>query len=335
MKASLEKKHKLNSFSSSTPATDGKHIYVAFLQVRPRTTVDDYPRKPRDVAYLPKELVSEMIVACYRFDGKLAWRKSPGQFYSRHGFCSSPILYKDLVIVNGDQDAEAYIVALDKNTGEERWRIDRPNRTRSYCAPLIAYAAGKQQLVLSGSKCVTSYDPDTGKQHWIIDGPTEQYVASPVFADDVFFMTAGFPDYHNMGIRPGGTGNVTNTHVLWHEKNTPARKASYVPSPIAFDKYFYVVSDLGFVSCFEARTGTRLWMEQLGRHHSASPVLADGHLYFSDDDGVTHVLRAGKEFQVVARNALGDEIYASPAISRGQLFVRTLSHLYCIGERRP
>jgi outer membrane protein assembly factor BamB len=332
LKAVLEKKRKLNSFSSSTPATDGKHVYVAFLQVRPRSALDDYPRKPRDVAYLPKDLVSEMVVACYTAEGKLAWRKSPGQFYSRHGFCSSPILYKDLVIINGDQDAEAYIVALDKNTGEERWRIDRPNRTRSYCAPLIAYAAGKQQLVLSGSKCVTSYDPDTGKPHWIIDGPTEQYVASLVYADDVFFLTAGFPEYHNMGIRPDGNGNVTRTHVLWHEKNTPARKASYVPSPIAYDKYFYVVSDLGFVGCFEARTGNRLWMEQLGRHHSASPVLADGHLYFSDDDGITYVLKAGRDFQVVARNTLGEECYASPAISRGQIFLRTLGHLYCIGR---
>jgi outer membrane protein assembly factor BamB len=334
IKAVLEKKHKLNSFSSSTPATDGKHVYVAFLQVRPRSNGEDYPRKPRDVAYLPRDLVSEMVIACYAVDGSLQWRKSPGQFYSRHGFCSSPILYKDLVIVNGDQDAEAYIVALDKTTGAERWRIDRPHRTRSYCAPLIVQAGGKQQLVLSGSKTVTSYDPDTGKLHWIIDGPTEQYVASLVYTDDVFFLTAGFPEYHNMGIRPDGSGNITQTHVLWHEKNVAARKASYVPSPIAFDKYFYVVSDLGYLSAFEAKTGNRLWMEHLGRHHSASPVLADGHLYFTDDDGITYVLRAGKEFQIVARNALGEECYASPAIARGQIFLRTLNHLYCIGTSK-
>src|SRR5262249_29768436 len=162
----------------------------------------------------------------------------------------------------------------------------------------IVEAAGKRQLVLSGSLCVASYDPDTGKQHWIIDGPTEQFVASLVFGDGVFFLTAGFPDYHNMGILPDGSGNVTKTHVLWHEAKVPARKASYVPSPIAHDKHFFVVSDAGYLSCFEARTGKRLWLEQLGRHHSASPVSAGGHLYFSDDDGITYVLKAGPKFEV-------------------------------------
>src|SRR5581483_1422606 len=333
LKAPLEKKHRLNSFSSSTPATDGKFVFVAFQRVRPRTAEDKYPLKPRDVAWLPKELVSEMVVACYTVDGDLIWEKSPGQFYSRHGFCSSPILYKDTVIVNGDQDAEAYIVALEKSTGKERWRIDRPNRYRSYCAPLIVEAAGKMQMVLSGAKTVTSYDPDTGKLIWIIDGPTEQYVASPVWGDGLFFLTAGFPDYHNMGIRPDGVGNITKSHVAWHEKFPAARKASYVPSPIAYDKFFYMISDLGFLSCFEAKNGNRLWMESLGPHHSASPVVADGYIYLSDDKGVTYVLKGGSAFELVSKNPLDDECYASPAISQGQIFIRTLHYLWCIGKK--
>jgi outer membrane protein assembly factor BamB len=304
----LEGKHKLNSYASSTPVTDGKHVWVTFLQEH------------------------DIEVACYDFDGNLVWRRSPGQFFSVHGFCSSPVLYHDLLIVNGDQDAEAYLVALDKNTGAERWRADRPNRTRSYCAPLLVNAAGKPQLVLSGSKCVASYDPDTGKQYWIIDGPTEQYVASLVHTDGVLFLTAGFPEYHNMGIRPDGVGNVTRTHVLWHEKKTTARKAAYVPSPIAHGHHFYVMSDLGYLSCFEARTGKRLWMEKLGRHHSASPAAAEGRLYCVDDDGITHIVKAGPTFEVLSRNALGDACYASPAIARGQIFIRTLHDLYCIGD---
>jgi outer membrane protein assembly factor BamB len=308
--APLEPKHKLNSFASSTPATDGKYVWVSFLENK------------------------DFIVACYDIDGNLKWRKSPGKFFSRHGFCSSPILYKDTVILNGDQDALAYIVALDQKTGAERWRTDRPNRTRSYCAPLIVEAAGKMQLVLSGSKCVASYDPDTGKQHWLIDGPTEQYVASLVYTENLFFLTTGFPEFHNMAIRPDGMGNVTETHVVWHEKKLPDRKASYVPSPIAFDKYFYVISDKGWLTCFEARTGKRLFFEQLGRHHSASPIVADGHLYLSDDDGITYVLKAGPTFEVVARNELKDECYASPAVSRGQIFIRTLNHLWCIGSKK-
>lgn len=306
--APLEQKHGLNSFASSTPASDGKHVWISFLQ---------YP---------------DMIVACYDVAGNLIWKKSPGKFFSRHGFCSSPVLYKDLVIVNGDQDAEAYIVALDRATGEERWRADRPNRTRSYCVPLIVDMAGKKQLVLSGNMCVASYDPDTGKQHWLIDGPTEQFVASLVPGQGLLFLTTGFPEYHNLAIRPDGQGNVTKSHIAWHEKNVPARKAAYVPSPIAFDQYFYVISDLGWLSAFEAKTGKRLWLEKLGRHHSASPVLADGRLYLTDDDGITYVLKAGRTFEVLARNPLGDECYSSPAVSDGKIFIRTSRSLWCIGK---
>jgi outer membrane protein assembly factor BamB len=306
--APLERKHKLNSWASSTPATDGKRVWIGFLQA------------------------PQIVIACYDMEGALVWKKSPGQFHSVHGFCSSPVLYRDMVIVNGDQDALGYIVALHKSTGQERWRTDRPNRTRSYCAPLIVDAAGKKQLVLSGSKCVTSYDPDSGKLHWIIDGPTEQYVASLVYGEGLLFMTTGFPEYHNMAIRPDGTGNITHTHVQWHEPRVTARKASYVPSPIAFDKYFYVISDQGWLSCFEAKSGKRLWMNQLGLHHSGSPVVADGRIYLTDDDGVTYVLKAGPDFEVLARNPLQDECYSSPAISQGQIFIRTNRFLFCIGK---
>lgn len=305
--APLERKHRLNSFASSTPATDGERVYVAFLE------------KPR------------VEVVCYDFDGNKLWQKSPGQFFSAHGFCSSPILWKDKVIINCDQDARAYIVALDKKTGEEVWRIDRPNRTRSYCAPLIVKAADKFQMVLSGSKCVTSYDPDTGKLIWIIDGPTEQYVASLVYADGIFFLTAGFPQYHNMGIRANGTGNITHSHIAWHEKNVAARNASYVPSPIAHGHYFFMISDLGYLRCFEAKTGKEMWMQELGGHFSASPVSAHGLLYVPDDDGNTYVVKAGPQFELVAKNSLGEDCRASPAISRGQMVIRTLHHLWCIG----
>ncbi len=317
--APLERKHKLNSFASSTPAADGRHVYVTFLNK------------------------TDAVVACYDYNGDLVWSKSPGQFFSPHGFCSSPILYKDKVIVNLDQDPMpgkkkqnevGYIVALDRATGAERWRIDRPHRTRSYCAPLIVAAAGRRQLVLSGSKCFASYDPDTGKLLWIMDGPTEQFVASPVYGNGLIFLTAGFPTFHNLAVRPDGSGNITKTHVAWHESKVRKEWASYVPSPIAHGPWFFVVSDLGMVHCFEAKTGKRLWQRQLGDHHSASPVSADGYLYFIADDGVTHVFKASDRFEPVAQNDLGEECYTSPAISRGQLFIRTQHHLWCIGTPR-
>lgn len=338
VKSVLEPKHGLNSYASATPATDGKHVWVSFVAFRPRLASDDQPRKPRDVGYVPKQLkeaVSEMVVACYTVNGDLVWKKTPGQFYSRHGFCTSPIPYKDTIILNGDQDAEAYIVALNKADGKEKWRIERNERYRSYCAPLIVEAAGKTQMVLSGANYVDSYNPDTGESIWKVKGPTEQFVASPVFGDGLFFLTAGFPTYHNIAIRPDGTGDATKTHVAWHESKTAARKAAYVPSPIAYDKWFYVISDLGFLNCFEAKTGNRLWMEQLGMHHTASPVSAAGKLYMVSDEGDTYVLNAGPTFDVVAKNSLGENCYSSPAISQGQLFIRTVgkagSHLWCVG----
>jgi outer membrane protein assembly factor BamB len=317
LKAPLEKKHRLNSYASATPVSDGKHVWVAFL---------DYP---------------DAQIACYDFDGKKAWMRSPGKLLSVHGFCSSPILHKDLVILNGDQDAKAYIVALDKQTGAERWRIDRPNRTRSYCTPILIHAKNKPdvtQLVLSGSKCVTGYDADNGKLLWIVRGPTEQYVASLVFLDDVLFLTTGFPEFHLMGISPEGEGDITDSkYVRWHVPHKINRLnhnsgASYVPSPIAANGHFYVCSDTGFLSCLKTQTGERLWKEKLARHVSASPVLADGHLYFVDDDGTTYVLKADAQFTVLHKNKLGEECYASPAVSQGRIFIRTLENLYCIGS---
>jgi outer membrane protein assembly factor BamB len=308
--AKLEGIHKLNSRASSTPATDGERVYVTFL--------DD-----------PK-----VVVAAYDFTGNEVWRKVPGEFESRHGFCSPPVLYKDLVIVNCDQDAfnktkPAYIVAFDRKSGSEKWRIDRPVRIRSYCPPLIVEAGGRTQMVLTGAEKVTSYDPDTGKRLWIIDGPTEQFVASMVFSRGLFFLTAGFPTYHVMGIKPDGSGNVTKSHVAWHEKNGGA---GYVPSPVAFGDYLFLVHDEGRATCRDAATGKLHWMERLGKHHSASPVVADGKLYFTDDDGVTWVLKASDKFEVLERNAIGENVYASPAFADGQIFVRGEKQLYCVGK---
>lgn len=307
VKCPLEKKHNLNSYASSTPVTDGKHVWVTFLE------------QP------------DIRVACYDMAGERQWMVSPGKFNSPHGFCSSPILYDDLVIVNCDQDKqEAFLVGLEKATGKERWRADRPNRTRSYCVPLLIDAAGKKQMVLSGSMCVASYDPATGKQHWIIQGPTEQYVASLVYDQNVLFLTAGFPELHIMGIDPGGSGDVTDTAILWRTN----KGASYVPSPVAQGGLFFVVSDGGVASCFEPKSGERHWMERLGQHHTASAVAANGYVYIPADDGTTFVLKASPKFEVVHKNKLKEEIYASPALSDGQIFIRSAKNLYCIGLRR-
>jgi hypothetical protein len=305
VRSPLERKHSLNSYTSSTPATDGRQVYVTFLD---RT---------------------QMLVAAYDLDGNQRWLVRPGEFHSVHGYCSSVLLFDDLVIVNGDHDGDAYLVALDRRTGNTVWKTPRENRTRSYCVPIIRQLDDRTQMILSGNKCVASYDPHDGSRHWIIDGPTEQFVASLVDNGKLLFMTAGFPEHHIFAIRPDGHGNVTETHVVWRTQ----KGCSYVPSPIAAGegRFFLVVSDEGIASCFEAETGKRHWMERIGPHYSASMVSAGGLVYFLGDDGVSTVVRPDTKFQVVARNALGENCRASPAISRGQLFLRGQKHLYCVG----
>ncbi len=305
LEAPLERINSLNSYASSTPATDGQRVYISFLD--------------RD----------KMFIAAYDFDGNSLWEVRPGLFSSMHGYCSSPVIWKDKVIVNGDHDGPSYIVALDRTTGQTIWKTPRPNRTRSYCTPIIRQIDGRNQMVLSGTMCVASYNPDTGEQHWLIDGPTEQYVASLVYNGELLFMTCGFPDRFLQAIRPDGRGNVTDTHVLWQKE----RDCSYVPSPIAFGPYFLVVADNGVATCFEAKTGKSCWRERLGPHYSASLVSANGLVYFLSDKGVMTVVKPGEELDVVARNELGENIYASPAISDGQIFLRGAKHLYCISTR--
>lgn len=300
-----ERIHKLNSLASSTPVTNGKLIFVSFLD--------------RD----------EMFIAAYDFSGKEIWKKRPGTFSSIHGYCSSPILWNNKLIINGDHDGEAYIVALDQSNGNLIWKTPRPNKTRSYCTPIIRQIENRNQMILSGSKSVASFDPDSGKQHWIIDGPTEQFVASLVYNGDLLFMTCGFPERHMMAIRPTGTGNVTETHVAWRT----TRSASYVPSPVAIGDYFLVVADNGVASCFIAKSGERLWNERLPRRHSASVIAANGLAYFLSDQGVMSVIRPGKEFDLVAQSELGEQCNASPAIYGGNFYIRGDKHLFCIGKK--
>jgi outer membrane protein assembly factor BamB len=302
----LEKKHALNSHASSTPATDGQRVFVAFLDRR------------------------EVLVAAYDLAGAAVWTARPGGFASMHGFCSSPVLYGDCVIVNCDHDGDGYIVALERATGRQRWRIERPNKTRSYCAPLIGDMAGRPQMAVSGSKCVASYDPRNGRLLWIVDGPTDQFVASPVFSAraGLLLMTGGFPDHHILAIRPDGEGNVSRSKIVWRT----TKGVAYVPSPIVEGDYFLVVSDSGVAHCFEATTGQIAWTERMGEHH-ASLVSAEGRVYFLNDTGVTRVVKPGPSYECEAQNDIGEKTFASPAISGGRVFLRGDRRLFCIGRR--
>jgi outer membrane protein assembly factor BamB len=311
----LEKKHGLNSFASGTPATDGKLVYVTFLAADGQV---EGGRTPGD-----------LVVAAYDFDGNKKWLVKSGRFASVHGFCSSPVLFEDKVIINGDHDGNGYLVALDKATGKQLWKTDRPNKTRSYVTPIIRDVAGRTQLMMSGSKSVASYDPRTGKEQWYMDGPTEQFVASPVFDGELLYLTAGFPEYHILAIKPTGSGHLSDDAIAWRTNKSP----SYVPSPILCGEHFLIVSDIGVASCYHAKSGQLLWTGRIGgKHYSASLVTAGGLVYFLADEGTTKVIRPGEKLDIVADNDLGESCYASPAISQGQIFIRGEKHLFCVGK---
>ena len=303
----LEHKNSLNSYASSTPATDGTSVFVAFLD--------------RD----------QMFVAAYDFAGQRKWEVRPGPFSSMHGFCSSPLVYKDKLILNGDHDGNSYLLALSRKDGHTLWKTPRQNRTRSYCVPLIRDMAGRMQMVLVGDKCVASYDPETGKQYWGIQGPTEQFVASPVYHETsgLVLITGGFPEHHILAIRPDGNGDVTGTHIAWRT----TEGAAYVPSPIIEGDYFLIVSDGGVAHCFEAKNGNLVWKQRLGEEH-ASLVSAEGRVYFLNDKGMMNVVKVGPEFNRLAQNDIGEKCFASPAISGDRIYLRSETHLWCIGAAR-
>lgn len=318
----LETIHSLNSRASGTPTTDGEHIYVAFMRTDGKKIPAPNVGTSRDIT------AGEIVVAAYDFDGNQKWLVKPGEFISAHGFSSCPILYQDLLVVNGDHDGKSYIVALEKATGKQRWRRKREYGIRSYATPIIREAAGRTQMVFSGSDRIVSLNPSNGDLHWLVEGPTDQCVASMVYDGELFYMTCGFPDHFVVAVRPDGKEDVTESAIEW--KSTKAR--SYVPSPVVVNGYLLVADDRGTANCFDAKTGVRHWQERFGGGFSASLMHADGLVYLIGKDGETAVVHPGEKLDVIARNALGESVSASPAISNGRIYIRGEKSLFCIGK---
>jgi outer membrane protein assembly factor BamB len=308
LRSPLEPKNPENSYASSTPATDGQRVFATFLDGK------------------------DVVVAAYDFSGRQIWLVRPGQFYSQHGFSHTPTIFEDKVIIGCDSKGENFIVALACEDGRIAWKVQRDNATQSYSAPLIREMAGRMQLVLPGNKAVTSLDPRSGHRLWFSDGPSDDCVITPAYNEQagLVLSCSSWPKRVLQAIKPDGEGNVTASKIVWSSSDG----APYVPSPISAGEWFFTS---GFatkeVFCFEAATGKALWHEKMGLHH-ASPVLADGLVYFLNDDGMAHVVRAGPKFELVARNELGEKTYASPAISGGRIFLRGFKTLYCIGHPR-
>ncbi|MBM4025118.1 MAG: serine/threonine protein kinase, partial [Planctomycetes bacterium] len=301
--------HKENSHASGTPATDGERVYVTF------------------------RVGDEIVVAAHALaDGRPLWLVRPGTHAGEWGFSNEPVLYKDKVILDGDSKGDSFLIALSRTDGKTLWRLARTRKGISYSAPLIREMAGRRQMIQCGDRCVTSFDPDTGEELWRVDGPSEEFVATPVYSEkaQLVFISSSWPRQVLLALRPDGRGDVTNTHVAWRD----TRGAPYVPSLIVAGDFLLSVNNAGVAFCYEAATGKVLWQEKLGKHH-ASPVLVQGLVFFINDDGVINVIKPGPQFERVARYELGESCYASPAISDGQVFLRGFQHLFCLGRRNP
>jgi outer membrane protein assembly factor BamB len=304
----LEKLHKENSYASGTPATDGERVYVVF------------------------RVGDDIVAAAHDFtSGKQVWLVQVGTHKGEWGFSNEPVLYKDKVIIDGDNKGDSFLVALDKKNGETIWRINRSNKGISYSSPLIRKMAGRIQLIQCGDRCVASFDPDTSEQIWKVDGPSQEFVGTPVYSEKagLIFISSSWPKRVLLAIRPDGKGNVTETHIVWSD----TKGAPYVPSMIVADDFLLSINRGGTAFCYEAATGKVLWREKLGRHH-ASPVLINGLVFFINDNGEINVIKPGVEFKRVAYYELGESCYASPAISDGQVFLRGFKHLFCFGLSR-
>lgn len=309
--AEFTRKNPKNSYASATPACDGQCVYAVFLN-----------RDGLHVTALDRE-------------GKILWQTKAGAFESQHGYGSSPVLFKSLVIINGDSLKDCFVAALDRKSGKVVWRTARKTtgKNGSYATPLVAQLAGRPQLLLTGMSEVSSYDPETGKLIWSCAGPSEVTGCTVACSDQLVFATGGYPEKEILAIRADGTGDVTKSHIVWRS----GKGVAYVPSPLYHEGHLYVVADGGMVSCLKAATGEPVWQERLQGGFTSSPVLVGGLLLVTNEAGKTFVLKAGPKFQLVATNSLDESVLATPAISGGRLFLRTSSHLYCIGrgESKP
>jgi outer membrane protein assembly factor BamB len=259
--------------------------------------------------------------------GEIVW-KARFEYESQHGSGGSPVLYGDLLIFSCDGGDEAFIVALDKKTGKVRWKsFRRQPWDQAYSTPLVVRVGDRDELVSVGAFRTAAYDPLTGKEIWRVeyrDGFSN--VPRPVYGHGLVYIATGFQQPSLLAVRADGAGDVTKTHIAW----TLRRAAPLTPSPLLAGDELFVVNDIGIASCLNAATGDIYWQQRLGGSYSSSPVLADGRIYFSSEEGATTVIAAEKTFRVLATNLLDGATLASMAVSNGSLFIRTRSHLYRI-----
>ncbi len=257
--------------------------------------------------------------------GEIVW-KANLKYEHQHGPGGSPALYRDLLLISCDGTDTQYVAALDKNTGKVRWKRPRQGQ-QAYSTPLVISSNGADQVVSVGARRAISYDPANGKELWSIQyGDGFSNVPRPVFANGLVYITSGFFQPVLFAVKPDGRGDVTGTHVAW----SLMRAVPLTPSPLAVGDELYIVSDNGIATCLDGKTGKTYWQQRMGAAYSASPLYADGRIYFLSEDGETTVIAPGKEFKKLASNAIEEPALASIAVSDKALFIRSEKNLYRI-----
>ena len=311
-------RHPKNSYASATPATDGRYVAV---------------------------LVATGNLFLYDFDGELLWEVDLGSLDSgasyddtyQWGAASSPILWEDRVIVQADQQEGSFIAAFDVRSGEQVWRTER-DLISSFSTPTVYAGAGRTELITNGAGTMFGYDPATGGELWRMSGSSFNTTPTPVVDGGLIYLTSGYRIRPIFAIRAGASGDISlaegarsSDHVAW----SSPRDGPYMSSPLVYRGHLYVVATNGVLTVFDAATGERAYktrIAQRGGAYTASPIAADGRIYLTSEDGDIFVIRSGPEYELLATNSLDEVCLATPAISEGQLIVRTTEHLVAVRD---
>lgn len=302
-------RHKRGNYAAPTPVTDGKYVWAYFG--------------------------SEGLY-CYDFDGKLIWKKSLGPIPTiGMGVGTSPVLHGDLLILQCDENEgkNSFITALNKKTGKEVWRTARPVQV-SWTTPVLVKVNNRTELITSGNEFLISYDPATGKEFWRTSGLKSHAIATPVVGHGLAILSSGYPQKAIIAVKLGGSGNLDGTDKIAWKYN---KGTAYVPSPILYGDFVYLMSDAGILTCLNAKTGEVVYeggrVPVATKFYGASPVAFDGKILLTSDDGDTYVIKAGPKHEVLGANSLGEPSRTSIAIADGRLFIRGDKHLFCIGNK--
>ena len=313
------RRHVKATQANSTPVTDGRYVVALF---------------------------GSEGLACYDLKGKLSWKQdlgvlNPGLWDDKEsswGHASSPIIYRDLVIVQADGHKQSFIAAFNLKDGKQAWRVER-NEITSWTTPTIYQGKNRVELIANGGRYIRGYDPLTGKELWrFADNNTEVKMQAPQIANDLIYITGGYPPGRTMyAFRPGAVGNISlksgeekNAFIAW----TTPKGSPYTPTPIIYGDLLYVLADNGVLSAYDAKTGENIYQQRLPTSFSASPVAANGKLYLSSEDGDVFVVKAGRQYELISRNTMGQALMATPALTDGMLIVRAENAIYALGERK-